>query len=223
MANRVSLFSSYFLLKGPSMAKLYFYYSAMNAGKSTTLLQSSYNYVERGMQVLLFAPRIDDRFGKVAIHSRIGLTQEAIGFDEDLDFFDYVSAQQKQISNLKCILIDEVHFLKKEQVKQLTKITTELRLPVLCYGLRSDFMGEPFEGSSYLLAWAEEMTEIKTICHCGKKATMNVRINSSGVPVEEGAQIQVGGNESYVSTCMHHFRESNKTFSKNNYALSEEL
>lgn len=205
------------------MAKLYFYYSAMNAGKSTTLLQSSYNYVERGMQVLLFAPKIDHRFGMAAIHSRIGLTQEAIGFDEDLDFFEYVALKKKEISNLKCILIDEVHFLKKEQVKQLTKITTELRLPVLCYGLRSDFMGEPFEGSSYLLAWAEEMIEIKTICHCGKKATMNVRINSSGEPVEAGAQIQVGGNESYVSTCMYHFRECNKTFSKYNYALSEEV
>ena len=200
------------------MAKLYFYYSAMNAGKSTTLLQSSYNYVERGMQVLLFAPRIDNRFGKVAIHSRIGLTQEAIGFDDELNFFEYVSAQKDSLPHLKCVLIDEVHFLKKEQIKQLTKITSELRVPVLCYGLRSDFKGEPFEGSSYLLAWAEELSEIKTICHCGKKATMNLRIDSSGNPVEEGNQVQVGGNESYTSTCMVHFRECNKTFSQTNYA-----
>lgn len=198
------------------MAKLYFYYSAMNAGKSTTLLQSSYNYVERGMQVILFAPSIDTRFGKASIHSRIGLTQEAIGFDKNTDFFSHVQSQQELFSNLKCVLIDEVHFLKKEQIKQLTKITTELRLPVLCYGLRSDFKGEPFEGSTYLLAWAEELSEIKTICHCGKKATMNVRIDSTGNPVEEGNQIQIGGNESYVSTCMFHFREYNKTFANEN-------
>lgn len=196
------------------MAKLYFYYSAMNAGKSTTLLQSAYNYVERGMQSLLFAPHIDDRFGKVAIHSRIGLTQDANGFDENTNFFEQVVKQKETIPNLKCVLIDEVHFLKKEQVKQLTKITTDLKIPVLCYGLRSDFKGEPFEGSSYLLAWAEEITEIKTICHCGKKATMNIRIDQHGNPLEEGDQIQVGGNESYISSCMHHFRECNKTFSK---------
>ena len=198
------------------MAKLYFYYSAMNAGKSTTLLQSAYNYVERGMEVLLFAPRIDDRFGKTAVHSRIGLTQEAIGFDANTDFFEYVLNQKNFLSkgNLKCVLLDEVHFLKKEQVKQLTKIANELHLPVLCYGLRSDFKGEPFEGSSYLLAWAEEMIEIKTICHCGKKAIMNVRIDRNGVPVEEGDQIQVGGNESYMSVCMNHFRKCNKTFSQ---------
>ncbi len=196
------------------MAKLYFYYSAMNAGKSTTLLQSAYNYVERGMQVLLFAPSIDQRFGKTAIHSRIGLTQDALGFDGGTDFFQTVLEHKESMPRLTCVLIDEVHFLKKEQIKQLTKITTELRLPVLCYGLRSDFRGEPFEGSSYLLAWAEEITEIKTICHCGKKATMNIRIDADGLPVEEGNQIQIGGNESYVSSCMFHFREYNKTFSK---------
>ncbi len=196
------------------MAKLYFYYSAMNAGKSTTLLQSSYNYVERGMQVLLFAPRVDDRLGKTAVQSRIGLTQDAIGFDDSTDFFEYVLKKKSSLPNLRCILVDEVHFLKKEHIKQLTRITSELHLPVLCYGLRSDFKGEPFEGSSYLLAWAEEMIEIKTICHCGKKATMNIRIDQNGDPVEEGNQFQVGGNESYVSVCMHHFRQSNKTFSQ---------
>lgn len=196
------------------MAKLYFYYSAMNAGKSTTLLQSAYNYVERGMQVILFAPKIDNRLGKVAVQSRIGLCQDAMGFDEHTDFFATVFLQKESMAHLKCILIDEAHFLKKEQIKQLTKITSELKIPVLCYGLRSDFRGEPFEGSSYLLAWAEELIEIKTICHCGKKATMNVRIDASGVPVEEGNQVQIGGNESYVSTCMSHFREWNKIFSK---------
>ncbi len=204
------------------MAKLYFYYSAMNAGKSTTLLQSSYNYMERGMQVLLFAPCIDDRLGKTAVHSRIGLAQDAIGFDQNTDFFEYVLGVKDSIPNLKCVLIDEVHFLKKEQIKQLTRITNELRFPVLCYGLRSDFKGEPFEGSSYLLAWAEEMVEIKTICHCGKKATMNLRIDPTGAPVEEGNQIQVGGNESYISVCMNHFRSCNKTFSQTNQLQTSE-
>jgi thymidine kinase len=196
------------------MAKLYFYYSAMNAGKSTTLLQSAYNYVERGMQTLLFAPKMDNRLGKVAVQSRIGLTQDAMGFDESTDFFAAVFVHKQSLPHLKCILIDEVHFLKKAQIKQLTKITTELKIPVLCYGLRSDFRGEPFEGSSYLLAWAEELIEIKTICHCGKKATMNVRIDANGNAVEEGNQVQIGGNESYLSTCMQHFREYNKSFSK---------
>ncbi|NNM43096.1 MAG: thymidine kinase [Chlamydiae bacterium] len=196
------------------MAKLYFYYSAMNAGKSTTLLQSSYNYCERGMDVLLFSPCIDTRLTKPYVHSRIGLKEEAVGFDDDLDFFTYVKEQEKKLTKLRCVLIDEAHFLKKEQVKQLTQITTEIQIPVLCYGLRSDFKGEPFEGSKYLLIWAEELVEIKTICHCGRKATMNLRIDPAGNSVEEGSQIQIGGNESYLSTCMVHFRESNKKFSK---------
>jgi len=198
------------------MAKLHFYYSAMNAGKSTTLLQSAYNYVERGMQVLLFAPSMDNRFGTVAVHSRIGLFQEAVGFDPETDFFERAEREKNSVPNLKCILIDEVHFLKKEQIKQLTKITSELGLPVLCYGLRSDFMGEPFEGSLYLLAWAEELIEIKTICKCGKKATMNMRIDENGFPVEEGEQVKIGGNESYLSTCMSHFREANRVFAREN-------
>jgi thymidine kinase len=194
------------------MAKLYFYYSAMNAGKSTTLLQSSYNYIERGMQTLLFAPQIDQRFGRPTIYSRIGLKQEAIGFDQHLDIYESVSSFKTSDSKLKCVLIDEAHFLTKAQVKQLTKITTELNIPVLCYGLRSDFMGEPFPGSMYLLAWAEELIEIKTICHCGGKATMNLRVNSDGMPVDEGSQVQIGGNESYVSQCMKHFRASLPAF-----------
>lgn len=187
------------------MAKLYFYYSAMNAGKSTTLLQSSYNYKERGMDTLLFAPKIDQRFGAVMVYSRIGLKQEAIPFDESFNFFDY--SQKHKSPLLKCVLVDEAHFLKKQQVAQLVQITKELGVPVLTYGLRSDFLGEPFEGSKYLLAWAEELVEIKTICHCGRKATMNMRIDAEGKPVSAGNQIQVGGNESYVSMCMLHFSE----------------
>jgi thymidine kinase len=195
------------------MAKIYFYYSAMNAGKSTTLLQSSYNYIERGMQTLLFAPSIDGRFGGPTIYSRIGLKQDAYGFDKQLNLFEHVKGVLKTNEKLACILIDEAHFLTKAQVKQLTEITCELKIPVLCYGLRSDFLGEPFEGSMYLLAWAQELVEIKTICHCGGKATMNLRINEKGEPVEVGSQVQIGGNESYISTCMKHFRSSNNAFS----------
>jgi thymidine kinase len=194
------------------MAKLYFYYSAMNAGKSTTLLQSSYNYIERGMATILFSPKIDERFGSPTIYSRIGLKQEAIGFDKESNIFEDAKKALAIKTNLKCVLIDEAHFLTKNQVKQLTKITTELKIPVLCYGLRSCFQGEPFEGSMYLLAWAEELVEIKTICECGGKATMNLRVNENGEPIEEGAQVQIGGNESYISTCMKHFRQKNKRF-----------
>jgi thymidine kinase len=194
------------------MKKLYFYYSAMNAGKSTTLLQSHHNYLERGMQALLFAPKIDMRMGKPMIHSRIGLKHEATSFDETFDFFAYTQAKVDVIENLACVFIDEAHFLKKAQVAQLTDITTDLNLPVLTYGLRSDFLGNPFEGSQYLLAWAQEIEEIKTICHCGHKATMNMRIDADGMPVTEGTQILVGGNESYVSTCLYHFKEGVPSF-----------
>lgn len=189
------------------MAKVYFYYSAMNAGKSTTLLQASYNYIERGMQTLLFAPKIDMRFEKTVIYSRIGVKQDAVPYDEDFNFFDFVEEQKNIMNNLKCVLIDEAHFLKKHQVAQLTEIATNLNVAVLCYGLRSDFLGEPFEGSRYLLAWAEELVEIKTICHCGRKGTMNVRIDGEGNPVTHGSQIQVGGNESYISQCMTCFKK----------------
>ena len=194
------------------MSKIHFYYSAMNAGKSTTLLQSSYNYIEKGMQTIIFAPKLDNRFEKPMIYSRIGLKQEAVGFDQDTDFFEHVSNIKENSQNLKCILIDEAQFLTKNQVKQLTKITTKLSLPVLCYGLRSDFQGEPFTGSMYLLAWAQEIIEIKTICHCGRKATMNLRVDENGQPIEEGEQIQIGGNEKYISCCMVHFRQYNQKF-----------
>lgn len=190
------------------MAKLYFYYSAMNAGKSTTLLQANYNYKERGMDTLVFAPKIDDRFGKTMVYSRIGLSQQAVAFTDTFDFFTYVQEHKSTQRNLRCIFVDEAHFLQKEQVVQLTNITTMLGIPVLCYGLRSDFLGEPFAGSLYLLSWAEEILEIKTMCQCGKKATMNLRIDQDGKAVTEGSQIQIGGNESYISQCMHCFKEN---------------
>ena len=195
---------------GVNMAKLYFYYSAMNAGKSTTLLQASYNYIERGMQTILFAPKIDQRFGNTIIYSRIGLKQEAVPFDSDFNFFEYVEERKNTMSNLKCILVDEAHFLSKRQVSELSEVATELGIAVLCYGLRSDFLGEPFEGSKYLLAWAEELTEIKTICQCGRKGIMNMIIDSDGNPVTKGAQVQIGGNESYVSLCMKCYKHKIK-------------
>jgi thymidine kinase len=189
------------------MAKLYFYYSAMNAGKSTTLLQSSYNYKERGMETLLFTPRMDNRFGKPGVCSRIGLKERAVLFTPDFNLFYYSKKSKENNNLLSCILIDEAHFLSKEQVAQLVMITKKIKIPVLCYGLRSDFLGEPFEGSQYLLTWAEELIEIKTICHCGSKATMNMRIDQEGEPVSTGNQVQIGGNESYISVCMGHFIE----------------
>ena len=193
------------------MAKLYFYYSAMNAGKSTTLLQASYNYVERGMQTLLFAPIFDDRFSKeVGIYSRIGINHSAIAFHEDFNFYSFAKEKIESMQNLKCILIDEAHFLKKHQVQDLCLVASNLGLAVLCYGLRSDFMAEPFEGSKYLLCRADELIEIKTMCTCGKKATMNMRIDAKGKPIVEGAQIQIGGNESYISKCLSCFYQETK-------------
>lgn len=194
--------------------KLYFYYSAMNAGKSTTLLQSSYNYIERGMSTMLFAPKIDNRFGGPTIYSRIGLKQNAIGYDKEFNIFEYVQEKLKEITNLACIFVDEAHFLTKNQVAQLVKITVDLNIAVLTYGLRSDFLGEPFEGSIYLLAWAQEIVEIKTICFCGSKATMNIRIDSQGAAITSGNQVQIGGNESYISSCMYHFFNSVKEIDK---------
>jgi thymidine kinase len=187
------------------MAKLYFYYSAMNAGKSTTLLQSNYNYHERGMHTLIFTPAFDNRhkIGKVA--SRIGLEADAITFDHDFDFFTYIKDAINTDPKIKCILVDETHFLTKKQIEQLANVTDQLRIPVLCYGLRTDFQGEPFEGSKYLLAWAQDLIEIKTICHCGSKATMVLRIDQNQNVVREGKQVEIGGNDRYVSVCHKHF------------------
>ena len=173
------------------MAKLYFYYSAMNAGKSTNLLQSAYNYEERGMRVLLFTPRIDSREGEAVISSRIGLSRSAIPFDSDHDLFRHVR-DESETDQVHCVFVDESQFLSAEQVLQLTLVCDRLNVPVLCFGIRTDFQGEPFPGSKYLLSWADELTEIKTICHSGKKATMNARLDQDGNRIFQGEQIDVG-------------------------------
>ena len=183
------------------MAKLYFYYSAMNAGKSTSLLQANHNYIERGMKTALFTPSIDDRYKKGMIHSRIGLEQQGKLYTNDTDLF----LEIENLGKLDCVFVDEAQFLTKEQVLQLTAVADTLKIPVLTYGLRTDYMGEPFVGSIYLLALAEELVEIKTVCHCGRKATMNARLDKNGQRITSGNQIHIGGNESYESLCRMHF------------------
>ncbi|MCK3656386.1 thymidine kinase [Pasteurellaceae bacterium Macca] len=191
------------------MAKLYFYYSSMNAGKSTTLLQSSYNYQERGMNTLVYTAAIDDRYGIGKVASRIGISQEAQLFHEKSDLFNEIQ-QQHQNQALHCILIDECQFLTKTQVYQLTEVVDKLNIPVLCYGLRTDFQAELFEGSRYLLAWADQLEELKTICYCGKKANFVIRMNEKGEAVCDGEQIQIGGNDTYLSVCRQHYKEKTK-------------
>ena len=188
------------------MAKLYFYYSSMNAGKSTSLLQSSYNYRERGMNTLVLAPELDDRYGAGKVTSRIGIEADARPFRKSDDLFAIVKGRVDE-SPLHCILIDEAQFLTKDQVFQLGEVTDKLNIPVLAYGLRTDFQGEPFEGSKYLLAWSDNLRELKAICHCGTKATMVVRLDESGNAIREGSQIEIGGNDRYVSMCRKHFKE----------------
>lgn len=188
------------------MAKLYFYYSSMNAGKSTSLLQSSYNYKERGMNTLVMAPVFDDRFGVGKVTSRIGIESEATTFRTDTNLFDVIQAHSAN-EPLHCVLIDEAQFLTRDQVFQLTEVTDKLHIPVLAYGLRTDFQGEPFDGSKYLLAWADTLKELKAICHCGTKATMVVRLDSEGNAVTEGSQVEIGGNDRYISMCRKHFKE----------------
>ena len=189
------------------MAKVYFYYSAMNAGKSTTLLQSSYNYQERGMRTLVLKPRVDTRDEPGRISSRIGLASDALLFSHLDNLLSVVRDQQQQDGPLDCIFIDEAQFLTKRQVTQLTDVADLLGIPVLAYGLRTDFQGQLFEGSQYLLAWADSLCEIKTICHCGRKATMVLRIDGSGCPVRNGDQVEIGGNERYLSVCRMHHKE----------------
>lgn len=189
------------------MAKLHFYYSAMNAGKSTTLLQSSHNYNERGMDTLVFVPVVDDRYDVGKVTTRIGLQKEAIVISSNDDIYQLVNRHVSQNPNIKCVLVDEAQFLTKAHIQQLAHITDDFNIPVLAYGIRSDFQGEPFEGSKYLLTWADILIEIKTICHCGRKATMNIRIDENGQPVHEGAQIEIGGNDRYIAACRRHFRE----------------
>jgi thymidine kinase len=188
------------------MAKLYFYYSSMNAGKSTALLQSSYNYQERGMNTLVLAPEFDDRYGSGKVTSRIGIEAEATAFRPADNLLEVVEELCNQ-GPLHCVLIDEAQFLTKDQVFQLGEVTDKLNIPVLAYGLRTDFQGEPFEGSKYLLAWSDNLRELKAICHCGTKATMVVRFDESGNAVTEGSQIEIGGNDRYVSMCRRHFKE----------------
>ena len=188
------------------MAKVHFFYSTMNAGKSTALLQSNYNYNERGMDTLLFLPKADADANKNKIHSRIGLIANAISVDTNFDFFEYVK-DFKNKRKVDAILIDEVQFLTKDQVRQICKISDTLNIPSMCYGIRTDFRGELFEGSSELLALADNLIELKTVCDCGRKATMVVRLDESGNVITAGKKIQIGGNDSYKVYCRKHFRE----------------
>jgi len=188
------------------MAKLYFYYSTMNAGKTTVLLQSAHNYRERGMHPLLFVPALDDRYAVGLIKSRIGLESKAIAFQPEDDLLELVR-QSLASQNVHCVLVDEAQFLSREQVYQLTEIVDRLNIPALCFGLRTDFQGELFEGSRYLLAWADQLEELKTICHTGRKATMVVRVDDEGYALREGSQVEIGGNERYVSVSRREFKE----------------
>lgn len=189
------------------MSKVYFYYSAMNSGKSTLLLQSSFNYQERGMNTLLFNFHLDDRMGKGAVRSRIGLSEPAIMFNRDTDilatFIEQVAKQE-----IHCVMIDEAQFLTKEQVEQITDIADEHQVPVLCYGLRTDYQGEVFEGSKYLLAWADKLVEQKGICQCGKKAVRVVRLDQNGNVVTQGEQVVIGSEDTYVSVCRNHYKKA---------------
>jgi len=179
----------------------------MNAGKSTALLQSSYNYRERGMSTLVLVPKFDDRYGIGKVTSRIGLETAATTFAVDEDLLRLVSKRFND-APLHCVLIDEAQFLTKEQVHQLGEVTDELNIPVLAYGLRTDFQGEPFEGSKYLLAWADNLKELKAICFCGSKATMVIRLAEDGNAITQGSQVEIGGNDRYVSMCRKHFKEN---------------
>jgi len=188
------------------MAKLYFYYSAMNAGKSTTLLQSSFNYQERGMETMLFTAAIDDRVDQGTISSRIGIKVDATLFESSINLREKVEEELKN-RKINCVLIDEAQFLSRDHVFQLATIADELSIPVLCYGLRTDFQANLFTGSQWLLAIADEIQELKTICRCGSKATMNLRIDEQGNAVKVGASIEIGGNDRYIAMCRKHFME----------------
>jgi thymidine kinase len=187
------------------MAKLYFHYSTMNAGKSTVLLQAAHNYREGGMVPFLLTAAFDNRAGAGRIASRIGISAEAQTFTADTDLFDLLR-RQHAAGPLDCVFIDEAQFLTKPQVWQLARVVDDLGLPVMCYGLRVDFRGQLFPGSAALLALADEMREVRTICHCGKKATMVVRLGPDGAALRDGAQVQIGGNETYLSLCRKHWR-----------------
>ena len=189
------------------MAKLYFYFASMNAGKSTTLLQADFNYRERGMQTMLWTAKLDSRSANKAIESRIGLGAEAHRFGPGTDMWAEIMAANT-VEPLNCVLVDEAQFLTKRQVWQLAKLADQDGVPVLCYGLRTDFQGELFPGSAALLGIADALVELKAVCHCGRKATMNLRVDASGSAVAEGAQTEIGGNDRYVALCRKHFSEA---------------
>ena len=188
------------------MAQLYFYYSAMNAGKSTSLLQSAHNYREQGMQVALYTAAIDDRYGKGVIRSRIGLQETAQLFDAKTEFFTPINALHTSAA-LACVLVDEAQFLTRMQVDELAKVVDELNIPVLCFGIRTDFQGELFPGSARLLAVADKLSELKTVCTCGRKATMTVRVDELGKVIAAGDQVEIGGNDRYESKCRRDYRK----------------
>ena len=190
-----------------AMAKLYFYYASMNAGKSTTLLQADFNYRERGMTTMLWTAALDDRGGEKAIESRIGLHAHAHRYAAETDLWDRIMAAHR-VEPLACVLVDEAQFLTKEQVWQLARLADEGGIPVVCYGLRTDFQGELFPGSAALLGIADALIELKGVCHCGRKATMNLRVDASGAAVRQGAQTEIGGNDRYVALCRRHFTEA---------------
>lgn len=199
-----------FAAKAPisaAMAKLYFYYASMNAGKSTTLLQADFNYRERGMATMLWTAQLDDRGGTRAIESRIGLHAEANRFAAETDLWDRVMAAHR-VEPLACVLIDEAQFLTKDQVWQVARLADEGGIPVVCYGLRTDFQGELFPGSAALLGIADSLVELKGVCHCGRKATMNLRVDAGGAAVRQGEQTEIGGNDRYVALCRKHFTEA---------------
>jgi thymidine kinase len=188
------------------MAKLYFYYAAMNAGKSTTLLQADFNYRERGMETMLWTASFDDRSGAGTIGSRIALSAPAHTYDDNVDLLAAAGEELKK-RPLHCVLIDEAQFLTRRHVLQLCSVADELSIPVLCYGLRTDFQGNLFEGSAALLALADALVELKAVCECGRKATMNLRVDAEGHAVAAGAQTEIGGNDRYVALCRRHFFE----------------
>lgn len=191
------------------MAKLYFHYATMNAGKSTMLLQASYNYQERGMRTAIFIASFDDRAGTGRISSRIGLQSDAIAFDASDDLYGMVETLNADGAGaVACVFVDEAQFLSEKQVWQLARIADRLSIPVMAYGLRTDFQGKLFPGSYALLALADELREVRTICHCGRKATMVVRLDAEGRAVKQGAQVEVGGNEKYVSYCRRHWEDT---------------
>ena len=188
------------------MAKLYFYYASMNAGKSSHLLQADFNYRERGMRTMLWTAALDSRSGGL-VKSRIGLESAAHRFHPDTDLWTEVSAAHAA-APLDCVLVDEAQFLTKEQVWQLARLADEAGIPVLCYGLRTDFQGALFPGSAVLLGIADALVELKAVCHCGRKATMNLRVDESGAAVKQGAQTEIGGNDRYLALCRKHFSEA---------------